>query len=100
MPDDQVSNTALWTAYMRAYHASHTVEKIFDDVPAYDLIPWDVREQIEQQVIPEIFLPGISNVVSRERYTEDILEKAVIRGVKQYVILGAGMDTLHFDDPI
>jgi O-methyltransferase involved in polyketide biosynthesis len=34
--------------------------------------------------------------VSRARYAEDILEKAVKNGVKQYVILGAGMDTFAF----
>jgi len=37
-----------------------------------------------------------TNVLSRARYTEDALERAVMQGVKQYVILGAGMDTFAF----
>lgn len=37
--------------------------------------------------------------VSRSRYTEDSLLKAVGEGVKQYVILGAGMDTFAFRRP-
>jgi len=36
---------------------------------------------------------------SRARYAEDALEKAVRQGVKQYVILGAGMDTFAFRRP-
>jgi len=99
MDEKQVSNTALWTAYMRAYHTRHATDKIFDDFLAYDLIPEDVREQIEEQIIPEIFLPGTSSVVSRARYTEDTLEEAIRQGVKQYVILGAGMDTFAFRRP-
>jgi len=37
--------------------------------------------------------------VSRARYTEDSLVEAVRKGVKQYVILGAGMDTFAFRCP-
>jgi len=44
-------------------------------------------------------LPGTNSVVSRARYTEDNLEEAIRQGVKQYVILGAGMDTFAFRLP-
>lgn len=37
--------------------------------------------------------------LSRARYMEDKLEEAVKQGVKQYVILGAGMDTFAFRRP-
>ena len=37
--------------------------------------------------------------VSRSRYTEDSLVEAVRQGVKQYVILGAGLDTFAFRCP-
>ena len=36
---------------------------------------------------------------SRAWYAEDALEKTVSQGVKQYVILGAGMDTFAFRKP-
>ncbi len=40
-----------------------------------------------------------NNAISGARYLEDLLEKAVVHGVKQYVILGAGMDTFVFRRP-
>ncbi len=42
---------------------------------------------------------GLALAVSRARYTEDSLEEAVRKGVKQYVILGAGLDTFAFRRP-
>ena len=41
-------------------------------------------------------IPSTSHTISRSRYAKDALEKAVRQGVKQYVILGAGMDTFAF----
>ena len=37
--------------------------------------------------------------LSRSRYAEDLVEQAVNRGIRQYVILGAGMDTFAFRRP-
>ncbi len=42
---------------------------------------------------------GPALTISRSRYTEDCLMKAVGEGLKQYVILGAGMDTFAFRHP-
>ena len=124
MKDNQVSLTALSVAYMRAYHTMHDTKKIFNDSLAYDLIPKEKRELIEQRLIEDYldldtklngskhatslldniavsprFMQAINSVTSRARYTEDTLEKNVKRGVKQYVILGAGMDTFAFRRP-
>lgn len=108
MKEDQASFTAMMVAYYRAYHSRHAPDKIFDDFLAYDLVPEDKREQIEQitaeyftngYFTPEYSLQKGSYLVSRARYTEDILEEAVRQGVKQYVILGAGMDTFAFRRP-
>jgi O-methyltransferase involved in polyketide biosynthesis len=46
MKENQVRNTSLWTAYMRAYDPRHATYKIFDDFLAYDLIRRDMREKI------------------------------------------------------
>jgi methyltransferase (TIGR00027 family) len=121
MKDNKASFTAMSVAYMRAYHAMHDTPKIFDDFLAYDLIPEEKRALIEQHLVEfylnlnkELndskhatslsdqittsmhFIQAINNIVSRALYTEETLEKAVERGVKQYVILGAGMDTFAF----
>ncbi|MEN6325070.1 MAG: class I SAM-dependent methyltransferase, partial [Syntrophomonas sp.] len=42
---------------------------------------------------------GPALTISRSRYTEDSLIKAANEGVKQYVILGAGLDTFAFRYP-
>jgi len=42
---------------------------------------------------------GLALTVSRSRYTEDSLVKAVGERVQQYVILGAGLDTFTFRHP-
>lgn len=38
-------------------------------------------------------------IAARSRYAEDELAKAVARGVRQYVILGAGLDTFGYRNP-
>lgn len=118
MKENQASFSAMTTAYIRAYHSMNDTPKIFDDFLAYRLIPQEVRELIEQGLTKEkqfndsertapisdqtttfASLMKATNVLSRARYTEDTLEKVVKQGVKQYVILGAGMDTFAFRRP-
>jgi methyltransferase (TIGR00027 family) len=120
MKENQASFTALMVAYMRAYHSMHETPKIFDDFLAYDLIPEEKRSLIEQYLTPwdkqvndpegkescfnqkmisEFLIQGINNVASHARYSDDNLEKAIKQGVKQYVILGARMDTFAFRRP-
>jgi methyltransferase (TIGR00027 family) len=38
-------------------------------------------------------------LVARSRYTEDSLQRAVADGIRQYVILGAGLDTFAYRNP-
>lgn len=118
MKENQASFSAMMTAYIRAYHSMHATSKIFNDFLAYRLIPPEVRALIEQglkrnehfigsestasssnQPVNFASFMKTTNVLSRARYTEDALEKAVTQGVKQYVILGAGMDTFAFRRP-
>jgi methyltransferase (TIGR00027 family) len=120
---NQVSLTAMGTAFMRAYHAAHDHPKIFDDFLADHLITAEERQASEARHLRAFQLfdaaraasipdraaalacwmrmgaaPAI--VFSRARYTEDLLEKAVRQEeVKQYVILGAGMDTFGLRRP-
>jgi methyltransferase (TIGR00027 family) len=124
MKDNQASFTAMMVAYMRAYHAMYDTPVIFDDFLADDLIPEEKKAIIEQHMIEYYlnlnkelndsehaislsdqittsthFMQAMNNVISRAQYTEETLEKAVIQGIKQYVILGAGMDTFAFRRP-
>lgn len=115
MKENQVSLTAIMTAYIRSYHAMNDTPKIFNDFLAHQLIPEERRILIEQGFTNALQLKsnsdeattlrlllqtiGLPNVISRSRYTEENLEQAVEQGVQQYVILGAGMDTFAFRRP-
>ena len=98
-----VSITALMTAYIRAYHSTNDNPVIFNDSLGLQLIPEERRKLIEQGLSSSksdlrklLQTMGLPNVVSRARYTEDTLAKEIKSGVKQYVILGAGLDTFAF----
>jgi methyltransferase (TIGR00027 family) len=116
------SKTAMGTAFMRAYHAAHACSPIFADFLAHGLITAEERLASEERHLRAFALfeparaaqypdraqalaywmqnagaPAI--VLARARYNEDILEQAVRDGVRQYVILGAGMDTFAWRRP-
>lgn len=118
MKEDQISLTAVMCAYLRAFHSMNDNPKIFDDFLAYRIIPEERSALIEQgfaHAVPPgdsgntgdraaairglMQVMGMPQILSRSRYTEDALEKAVKRGVRQYVILGAGLDTFAFRRP-
>jgi hypothetical protein len=48
MIENKASFTAMMTAYVRAYYAMNSTQKIFDDFLAYCLIPEEKRALIEQ----------------------------------------------------
>lgn len=118
MNENKPSITSMVTAYVRAYHSMHSTDKIFDDYLAYSLIPEEIRTLIGHHLTEDKQLNDsentelrsdkinalapflrINNIIARARYAEDTLEKAVSQGVKQYVILGAGLDTFAFRRP-
>lgn len=118
MDKNKGSLTALLTAYARAYHAVNDKPKIFDDHLAYQFFSEEERLYFERNLAeslkffdPEraatcpdqdsalawyMRIQGCPTTLSRSRYTEDCLEAALQKGVRQYVILGAGMDTFAF----
>jgi methyltransferase (TIGR00027 family) len=74
--------------------------KILDDPLAVGLVDGSSREEI--LAIPSSSGPPIwfrSTFVLRSRYTEDSLREAVVNGIEQYVLLGAGMDTFAYRQP-
>lgn len=117
MNETKASFTAISTACKRAYHSMHDSPRIFDDFLAYHLIPEEMQVRMEQkltdkqlnnlersescsnQTIPSGSLLKATIVLSRARFTEDKIEKEVKQGMKQYIILGAGLDTFAFRQP-
>jgi len=115
MDPEQVSTSARMAAFVRAHHATHDDPKIFDDYlapqwftdeeQAYfshnlaEALKFFDPERAAQWPDPASALAAFMRAQSgpitltRARYTEDALEVALGRGVRQYVILGAGLDT-------
>jgi methyltransferase (TIGR00027 family) len=119
MEENKVSRTSLGAAFMRGYHALYDNPKIFDDPLAYSLLRKEERLLIARHLIERFrtidpsgaascpdetsalermlqLWSSAATVLSRARYAEEALAKAVGQGVRQYVILGAGMDTFAF----
>ena len=103
MSDRNPSQTALGTAYMRAAHQLfETQPRILDDPVALSLLGpvalQRIKDTADHYRTPER-LALRAHVVLRSRFAEDRLAAAVLRGITQYVILGAGFDTFALRQP-
>ena len=98
---DQPSQTAHRVALRRAAHQLWDNPKVFDDPVALKIIPPDARAELAasrpSDSSPSRHLRAF--MVARSRFAEDHLAEAVWRGVKQYVVLGAGLDTFAYRNP-
>ena len=98
---DQPSQTAHRVALRRAAHQLWDNPKVFDDPVALKIIPPDARAELvasrSSDSSPARYLRAF--MVARSRFAEDHLAEAVWRGVKQYVVLGAGLDTFAYRNP-
>ncbi|MGD0190296.1 MAG: class I SAM-dependent methyltransferase [Rhizomicrobium sp.] len=97
------SRTALGVAAHRAFHQLMDGEpKILEDRIAETLIDAGMLAQIRARD-ERYGSPGSRalrvRVALRSRFAETRLEKAVARGVRQCVILGAGFDTFAYRQP-
>jgi methyltransferase (TIGR00027 family) len=121
MAEKQSGLTAIAMAYSRAYHATHDSHKIFDDFLADSLFTPEERAQTNRDwasmlkyIAPELaatnpdpttalaWVVQLTNgpiTLPRSRYAEDSLGKAIQAGVRQYIILGSGLDTFAYRRP-
>lgn len=122
MENNESSLTSLISAFGRAYHSMYDTPKIFDDFIAKDLITSkefaDIRENMVKGIQffnkeiakkfheqPDEILKWITQVqlsptpLARAAYCENVLLHEILLGVKQYVILGAGLDTFCLRHP-
>src|SRR6516165_5933252 len=84
--------TALGAAAARGLHLLRDGEpKILQDVYAIPLTGW--TEQRVLDLLTGTTLSSTATWVTRSRFAEDRLAEATTRGVDQYVILGAGLDS-------
>ncbi|MGE7885315.1 class I SAM-dependent methyltransferase [Bacillus sp. NPDC094077] len=115
----EASITSLVSAFGRAYHSEFDSPKIFDDYIAKEFISPKERHDIEMNMIqgihffnkdiaeqfqddPKEILKWVTQVqlsptpLARAAYCEKVLLHEITLGAKQYVILGAGLDTFSF----
>lgn len=92
MREAKPSRTALRVAVRRAAHQVLDSPRVFDDPLALPIIGATTAEDPGSPAL-RAFL------VARSRYAEDELCKAVDQGIRQYVVLGAGLDTFAYRNP-
>ncbi|WP_318509090.1 class I SAM-dependent methyltransferase [Bacillus sp. T3] len=122
MKKNESSLTSLISAFGRAYHCKYDTPKIFNDFITNDLMTEHEFSTISKNMIQGIqffskeisqrfkdnsdeILKWITQVqlsptpLARAAYCEKVLLNEIMLGVKQYVILGAGLDTFCFRHP-
>ncbi|WP_238654946.1 class I SAM-dependent methyltransferase [Paenibacillus piscarius] len=122
MKQNKSSVTALVSAFGRAYHSRYDSPKIFDDHVAQKLITPEEFADISRNMVqgiaffnpeiaerhqddPDAILRWITQVqlsptpLARAAYCEAIVQHELSLGLKQYVILGAGLDTFAYRHP-
>ena len=119
--NNKASITALMSSLGRAFHAENEEHPVFADRLAKNLMTEEEYSTVQGYILsgaqsfePEIdpakqkpkeLLRKLINThiapspLCRAAYAEKALKTAVLTGTKQYVILGAGMDTFAFREP-
>src|SRR5215472_8729312 len=102
MQDNRPSVTARAVAMLRAAHQLYDHPTVLDDPVALAILGPETRKTLRSR--RRRLLTGLSRrlrafLVARSRVAEDALAEAVTRDVRQYVILGAGLDTFAYRNP-
>ena len=94
---NKFSRTAQRVAMRRAAHQLLDEPRVFDDPLAVAIAD---GESERPPVAHQPFSRSLRALIAvRSRYAEDQLAQAVERGVRQYVVLGAGLDTFAYRNP-
>ncbi|MGN7104964.1 class I SAM-dependent methyltransferase [Ralstonia holmesii] len=89
-PDSTAARVALWRAlHVHSDAPPHVLEdevglKLLDPEPG-----WQQRGDMD----PQFTRPFRASIVARARFIEDLVIEQAARGLSQYVILGAGLDS-------
>lgn len=96
LSEGQPSRSALMVARLRAAHQLLDTPAIFDDPLALPVLGPEDCVQVQSNA--RSYDAGFSRILRaamavRSRFAEDELARAAAAGVRQYVVLGAGLDT-------
>ena len=114
------SRTAMVASLTRAIHTRSDPQPIHSDAWADRIFPTTTWAKfyefarLKNPLLPEVAdettirsvvsaglrnSPAYSNIVVRSRYAEDALHQAASRGIRQYVLIGAGFDSYGLRAP-
>jgi len=99
MNEGRPSRTAQRVAVRRAAHQLIDRPLVFEDPFAMRIIGPDAAAATEAKAEGSVSAAFRAFMAVRSRYAEDELRCAVERGVRQYVVLGAGLDTFAWRNP-
>ncbi|MEO8295696.1 MAG: SAM-dependent methyltransferase [Gemmatimonadota bacterium] len=103
MREGKPSRTALQVALHRAAHQLLDNPQVFTDPMALRILDAESVRALRadpghfERALTGSYLRAI--LAARSRIAEDALAESVVRGVTQYVILGAGLDTFAYRNP-
>jgi methyltransferase (TIGR00027 family) len=98
MERDRSSTTAEFTAAMRADHLLRDADPVLEDAWALQLIEPGLRASVEKGEYRAVLergglRPTQGHIVLRARFADYALAAAVARGMRQLVVLAAGLDS-------
>ncbi len=99
MKPDEASRTALMVARQRAAHQALDHGSILNDPFAMKILGEDEKDVLQFANQHPLASIGRLITTARSRIAEDALSGAVERGIRQVVILGAGLDTFALRNP-
>ena len=99
MQSGQPSHTARGAAAYRAIHQTLEGGVIFNDPFAPRILDDEARARLDEIAADAALRPMRLFIAARSRFSEDTLAAAVERGVRQIVVLGAGLDTFALRNP-
>jgi methyltransferase (TIGR00027 family) len=93
------SHTALGAAAYRAIHQTLEGGTIFSDPFAVKILDRETLARLDEMAADPSLRPMRLFIAARSRFSEETLAACVARGVRQVVVLGAGLDTFSLRNP-
>lgn len=99
MRDGQLSQTARGAAAYRAAHQKLEGGTIFKDPFASIILDEATAAALDEMAADDSVRPWRLFIAARSRFSEDTMADCIARGVRQVVVLGAGLDTFSLRNP-